>query len=200
MNLIKRLFTSVIAGTLLVSSSFNHVKASDREVRIYSGRHYNTDKKIYKKFAEETGIKIRLIEATGISLVERLKREGTNSKADVILLVDAARISNAAKSGLLQSYRSSKLDKNVPLEYRDPQARWYGLTRRVRVMVANPKKVDINSIKDYSDFHIVKSTVLLFLHQFLELLGYYLCYPPLKLGHLRLYRVQHQIFPLLQVY
>ena len=106
MNLIKRLFTSVIASSILVSTGFNNVKASDREVRIYSGRHYNTDKQIYKKFAEETGIKIRLIEATGISLVERLKREGANSKADVILLVDAARISNAAKSGLLQSYRS----------------------------------------------------------------------------------------------
>ena len=151
MNLIKRLFTSVIAGSLLVSSSFNHVKASDREVRIYSGRHYNTDKQLYKQFTEETGIKIRLIEAQGISLVERLKREGSNSNADVILLVDAARISNAAKSGLLQSYRSDELDKNVPVAYRDPQARWYGLTRRVRVMVANPNKVDINSINDYSD-------------------------------------------------
>ncbi len=159
MKLIKRLFTSVIASSLLVSCSLNRVKDSDgevskdteREVRVYSGRHYNTDKQIYKEFAEETGIKIRLIEATGISLVERLKREGANSKADVILLVDAARISNAAKSGLLQSYRSSELDKNVPIEYRDPQARWYALTRRVRVMVANPKLVDINSIKDYSD-------------------------------------------------
>ncbi len=151
MNLIKRLFTSVIASSLLVASSFNNVKASDREVRIYSGRHYNTDKQIYKRFNEETGIKIRLIEATGISLIERLKREGVNSKADLILLVDAARISNAAKSGLLQSYRSSKLDKNVPVEYRDPKGRWYALTRRVRVMVVNPKKVDLNSIKDYSD-------------------------------------------------
>ena len=51
MNLIKRLFTSVIASTLLVSSSFNHVKASDREVRIYSGRHYNTDRQVFKKFS-----------------------------------------------------------------------------------------------------------------------------------------------------
>ena len=151
MNLIKRLFTSVIAGSLLFSSSLSPSKASEREVRIYSGRHYNTDKQIYKKFADETGIKIRLIEATGISLVERLRREGASSKADVILLVDAARISNAAKSGLLQSYRSDKLDKNVPVAYRDPQARWYGLTRRVRVMVANPSKVDIKSINDYSD-------------------------------------------------
>ena len=136
MNVIKRLFTSAVAGSLFVCAGLSYAKASEREVRIYSGRHYNTDKQIYKQFAEETGIKIRLIEATGISLVERLKREGSNSKADVILLVDAARISNAAKSGLLQSYRSSKLDKNVPVEYRDPQARWYALTRRVRVMVA----------------------------------------------------------------
>ena len=151
MNLIKRLFTSVIASSLLFSSNYSKVEASDREVRVYSGRHYNTDKQIYKKFAEETGIKIRLIEAQGITLVERLKREGSNSKADVILLVDAARISNAAESGLLQEFKSSKLEKNVPIEYRDPKARWYALTRRVRVMVANPKKVDINSIKDYSD-------------------------------------------------
>jgi len=151
MNLIKRCLTTALASSLLVSSGLSQAEASEREVRIYSGRHYNTDKQIYKKFAEETGIKIRLIEATGISLVERLKREGSNSKADVILLVDAARISNAAKNGLLQTYRSSKLDKDVPIEYRDPQARWYALTRRVRVMVANPKKVDVNSIKDYSD-------------------------------------------------
>ena len=58
-----------------------------KEVRVYSGRHYNTDRVAYKKFSEQTGIKVRLIEATGISLVERLKREGTNSNADVILLV-----------------------------------------------------------------------------------------------------------------
>ncbi len=151
MDLIRRIFTSTIASSFLVCSGFNYAKASDKEVRIYSGRHYNTDKQIYKTFAKETGIKIRLIEATGISLVERLKREGSKSKADVILLVDAARINNAAKNDLLQPYRSSKLDKSVPAEYRDPQARWYALTRRVRVMVANPKKVDISAIKDYSD-------------------------------------------------
>ena len=73
-----------------------------KEVRVYSGRHYNTDRATYKQFSEETGIKVRLIEATGISLVERLKREGENTNADVILLVDAARINNAAEAGLLQ--------------------------------------------------------------------------------------------------
>ena len=125
--------------------------STEREVKIYSGRHYNTDREVYKKFAEETGIKVRLIEAAGISLIERLKREGKNSQADLILLVDAARITNAAKSGLLQSIDSSSLEKDVPDNLKDPSKEWYALTRRVRVMVVNPKVVDVNKIKDYTD-------------------------------------------------
>ncbi|WP_320664890.1 extracellular solute-binding protein [Prochlorococcus sp. MIT 1223] len=152
MPLFQRFASSVIATSFAMGSGLIFSSRSiASEVRVYSGRHYNTDRQIYKKFAADTGIKVRLIEATGISLVERLKREGANSKADVILLVDAARISNAAKEGLLQSYRSAKLDKAVPSQYKDPNGKWYALTRRVRVMVANPKSVDISKIKDYSD-------------------------------------------------
>ena len=144
-------FISSLSVASLLFTSGSLLRANTREVRVYSGRHYNTDRQVFKKFAEETGIKVRLIEATGISLVERLKREGKKSKADVILLVDAARISNAANKGLLQSYRSNKLEVNVPKEYKDSQGRWYSLTRRVRVMVANPKVVDINKVNSYSD-------------------------------------------------
>jgi len=152
MSSIRRFATSGIAASLLIGSGMIFGGSSfAKEVRVYSGRHYNTDRQIYKQFSKETGIKVRLIEAEGISLVERLKREGSKSNADVILLVDAARISNAAKSGLLQSYRSQKLDKDVPVEYRDPQARWYALTRRVRVMVVNPNVVNLEKVKSFSD-------------------------------------------------
>ncbi len=127
------------------------VNSTEREVKVYSGRHYNTDRGVYKKFADETGIKVRLIEASGISLIERLKREGKNSQADLILLVDAARITNAAKEGLLQSIQSSTLENNVPVGLKDPGKEWYALTRRVRVMIANPKIVNVDKIKDYTD-------------------------------------------------
>ncbi len=148
-----RRFTSVtlISGFILGVGLNSSSAALGKEVRVYSGRHYNTDRQVFKKFHKETGIKVRLIEATGISLVERLKREGKNSKADIILLVDAARISNAAKAGLLQPYRSAILDKQVPKKFRDPEGRWYALTRRVRVMVANPSKVDVDKIRTYAD-------------------------------------------------
>ena len=125
--------------------------STEREIKVYSGRHYNTDRGVYKKFANETGIKVRLIEAAGISLIERLRREGKNSQADLILLVDAARITNAAKSGLLQRIESTSLENDVPDGLKDPDKEWYALTRRVRVMVANPKVVDISKIKDYTD-------------------------------------------------
>ena len=130
---------------------FGSLSVQAREVRVYSGRHYNTDRQVYKAFTEQTGIKVRLIEATGISLVERLKREGSNSKADLILLVDAARINNAAESGLLAPIQSSLLSKEVPQQYRDPKNRWFGLTRRVRAIIVNPNVVNPNSIKTYAD-------------------------------------------------
>ena len=150
MQNLKKILYSALTCTFFLN--FNvPVNSTEKEVKVYSGRHYNTDRSVYKKFAEETGIKVRLIEATGISLIERLKREGKNSQADLILLVDAARITNAAKAGLLQSVDSSSLENDVPLGLKDKGKEWFALTRRVRVMVANPKVVDVSKIKDYTD-------------------------------------------------
>ena len=150
MQNLKKLLYSAITCTFLLNINFP-VNSEEKEVKVYSGRHYNTDRVVFKKFAEETGIKVRLIEAAGISLIERLKREGKNSQADLILLVDAARITNAAKAGLLQSVESSSLENDVPVGLKDKNKEWYALTRRVRVMVVNPKVVDISKIKDYED-------------------------------------------------
>ena len=150
MQNLKKFLYSALTCTFLLNTNLP-ANSTEKEVKVYSGRHYNTDRSVYKKFAEETGIKVRLIEAAGISLIERLKREGKNSQADLILLVDAARITNAAKAGLLQSVESSALENDVPTGLKDKRKEWYALTRRVRVMVANPKVVDINKIKDYTD-------------------------------------------------
>ncbi len=145
----KAIISTIAIGALCIP--FAGAQAFVKEVRVYSGRHYNTDREAFKAFSQSTGIKVRLIEATGISLVERLKREGENSQADVILLVDAARINNAANAGLLAPVQSSLLNKEVPKQYRDPSNRWFGLTRRVRAIIVNPKIVSPGSIKTYAD-------------------------------------------------
>ena len=150
MQNLKKILFSALSCTFLFNLNIP-ANSTQKEVKVYSGRHYNTDRGVYKKFAEETGIKVRLIEAAGVSLIERLKREGKNSQADLILLVDAARITNAAKLGLLQSINSVSLENDVPNGLKDPNKEWYALTRRVRVMVANPKVVDVSKINDYAD-------------------------------------------------
>ena len=150
MQKLKKVIYSALACTFLLNVNIP-ANSTEKEVKVFSGRHYNTDRSVYKKFAEETGIKVRLIEAAGISLIERLKREGKNSQADLILLVDAARITNAAKLGLLQSIDSRSLENDVPVGLKDPDKEWYALTRRVRVMVANPKVVHVSKINDYTD-------------------------------------------------
>ena len=150
MQKFKKLFCSAVTCAFFFNLNIP-ANSTEREVKVYSGRHYNTDRGVYKKFADETGIKVRLIEAAGISLIERLRREGKNSQADLILLVDAARITNAAKADLLQAIESSSLENDVPVGLKDPDKKWYALTRRVRVMVANPKVVDISKINDYTD-------------------------------------------------
>ena len=150
MQKLKKILYSALTFSLLLNLNIS-ANSTEKEVKVYSGRHYNTDRGVYKKFAEETGIKVRLIEAAGISLIERLKREGKNSQADLILLVDAARITNAAKLGLLQKIDSTTLENDVPVELKDPNKEWYALTRRVRVMVANPKVVDVSKINNYTD-------------------------------------------------
>ena len=150
MQNLRKLFYSALSFTFLLNFNIP-ANSTEKEVKVYSGRHYNTDRSVYKKFSEETGIKVRLIEAAGISLIERLKREGKNSQADLILLVDAARITNAAKAGLLQSVESKSLENDVPVGLKDKSKEWYALTRRVRVMVANPKVVDVSKIRDFTD-------------------------------------------------
>ena len=150
MQKLRKLIYSALTCSFILNFNIS-ANSTQKEVKVFSGRHYNTDRSVFKKFAEDTGIKVRLIEATGISLLERLKREGKNSQADLILLVDAARITNAAKAGLLQSIDSPSLENDIPGELKDPDKKWFALTRRVRVMVANPKVVDVSKINDYTD-------------------------------------------------
>jgi len=126
-------------------------QAQSKEIGVYSGRHYNTDQQLYRQFTARTGIKVKLLEAKDDALIERLRSEGKNSPADVLVLVDAARLDKAADLGLFRPSRSAMLLRDVPLNLRDSKGRWYGLTRRVRVALVNPKLVNPASIRTYAD-------------------------------------------------
>ena len=122
-----------------------------QEVNVYSGRHYNTDKQLYSEFTRRTGIKVNLLEGKDDELIQRLKSEGNNSKADLLVLVDAARIYRAQEANLFRSIRSAELNKDVPANLRDPKGHWFALTRRARPVMVNPAIVKPGLIRSYAD-------------------------------------------------
>ncbi|MFM7360777.1 MAG: extracellular solute-binding protein [Cyanobium sp.] len=121
------------------------------EIGVYSGRHYNTDKELYQRFTARTGIRVKLLEGKDDALIERLRSEGKDSPADVLVLVDAARLDRASDLGLFRPIRSTTLLRDVPVPLRDSRNRWFALTRRARGVVVNPKLVNPASIRTYAD-------------------------------------------------
>ncbi len=150
-RLISRGLLASGAALALLAPALQPGLAQAREVRVYSGRHYSSDNAIYKQFEKATGIKVRLLESNDAAIVERLQREGKNSSADVLILVDAARLDQATKAELFQPVRSASLLRDVPLSLRDPKGRWFGLTRRVRALAINPKLVKPGLVNTYAD-------------------------------------------------
>ena len=146
-----RSFGSLPLAALVLAMASSSVHAQSNEIGVYSGRHYNTDKELYRQFTARTGIKVKLLEAKDDALIERLRNEGANSPADVLVLVDAARLDRATDLGLFRPTSSAALGRDVPASLRDANGRWYGLTRRVRVAVVNPAMVNPASIRTYAD-------------------------------------------------
>ncbi|MBE9129624.1 MULTISPECIES: Fe(3+) ABC transporter substrate-binding protein [unclassified Coleofasciculus] len=123
--------------------------ANAGEINLYSARHYDTDDALYTNFTEETGIKVNLIESDADELIEKIKSEGANSPADVLITVDAGRLWRAQEEGLLQPISSEKLEAAIPANLRDPQGNWFGLSKRARVIVYNPENVKPEELTSY---------------------------------------------------
>jgi iron(III) transport system substrate-binding protein len=122
-----------------------------QEVNLYSSRHYDTDVALYDGFTEQTGIAVNLIEGDADELIERIKAEGRNSPADVLITVDAGRLWRADDAGLLQPVSSQVLDEAIPAELRHPEGKWFGLSQRLRGVVYAKDRVDPSEITSYED-------------------------------------------------
>jgi len=125
--------------------------AQDKVVNLYSARHYDTDEALYSNFTRATGIRINRIEAGDDQLLERIRNEGANSPADVLLIVDAARLANAEQLGLFAPVKSKVLEERIPATYRHPQGLWFGFSSRARVIVYDPKAVKPEDVRSYRD-------------------------------------------------
>lgn len=122
------------------------------ELTIYSARSDELLKPLVSTYEKKTGHKINLItDRNAGSLMEKLKAEGKNTKADILITVDGGNLWQAAQAGLFRPINSSVLTSNIPAHLRDPQNRWFGLSVRARTIFYNPKKVNPNQLSTYAD-------------------------------------------------
>ena len=145
--------TSLLLAIWLAAPAYAQASPEAKELNLYSARHYKTDEALYGDFTKKTGIKINRIEADDNALAERLKSEGANSPADVILMVDAARLWRAQIDGFFKPIQSKYLESRMPENLRskpDPEgSTWLGFSTRARLVVYNKDKVNPQDVDTY---------------------------------------------------
>ena len=130
------------------------IQKAAASINIYSARHYPTDEALYSDFTKSTGIKINRVDADDAGVLTRLKAEGAASPADVILLVDAARLWRAEVDGLFMPIKSKVLEAAIPENLRAKRSdnggiAWFGLSTRARVIVYDKVKVKGSEVDTY---------------------------------------------------
>lgn len=143
-------FASTAALVLTtLAATLSPAGAEENVLNIYSARHYQTDEALYADFTKQTGIRIKRIEGKEDELLERIRNEGANSPADVLLTVDASRLAKARNMGLFAPLKSAVLEKRIPAHLRTDE--WAAFSLRARVIVYNKTRIQPADVQNYSD-------------------------------------------------
>ncbi|MFZ2990735.1 extracellular solute-binding protein [Ideonella sp.] len=152
MSVFRPIAQVAICAALLASSAAG---AQDKVLNLYSARHYQTDEALYSGFTKATGIKINRVDADDAGILARLKSEGSASPADVILLVDAARLWRAEVDGLFQPVHSKLLETRIPANLRSKEtsegSQWFGFSTRARLVVYSKATVNSADVDTYEE-------------------------------------------------
>jgi iron(III) transport system substrate-binding protein len=159
----KRLSLALL-GAVLTCQPYA-ANAQEQVLNLYSARHYQTDEALYSQFTRATGIRIQRVDSDDAGILARLKAEGAASPADVILLVDAARLGKGEADGLFRPVRSAVLESAIPAGLRSQMTAegtaWFGLSTRARVVVYDKQRVKKEDVDTYEELGDPKNKGLL---------------------------------------
>ena len=159
-----RVMTGLLAMSVLVGCSAGTTEtqstkpaataaapAVEQVVNLYSARNYPVDTVLYEQFTKQTGIKVNVVQGNAEELIERLKREGESTPADLFVTVDGGVLNNAKENGVLQPMTSAAIEQNVPKNLRDTENQWIGLSTRARVIAYSKDRVKPEQLSTYED-------------------------------------------------
>jgi iron(III) transport system substrate-binding protein len=130
---------------MLAIAATSGAASAESEVNVYSYREAKLIAPLFAAFTKATGVKVNVVSASS-GLEQRIKVEGANSPADVLLTVDIGRLEDAVRAGISQPIKSDVLDQVVAPQYRDPEGHWYGISMRARVLYASKERVTQSAI------------------------------------------------------
>ncbi|MEX0961221.1 MAG: Fe(3+) ABC transporter substrate-binding protein [Burkholderiales bacterium] len=142
-------FRNLVLASLV--ALFSAPPALAQDVVVYSARIEQLIRPLFEAYTEETGIRVRFITDREGPLMERLRAEGENTRADILLTVDAGNLWQATEMQLLQPVESDTLQRNIPSHLRDPEGHWFGLSVRARTIVYNTDRVEASDLTTYED-------------------------------------------------
>ncbi|HAI32540.1 MULTISPECIES: Fe(3+) ABC transporter substrate-binding protein [unclassified Thalassospira] len=140
----------LIGGAVFGATALAATSSVAQEVNVYSLRQAFLVEPLFEKFTAETGIDVNVIFAEK-GLVERIKQEGANSPADILMTVDISRIQQAVDAGVTEAVSNDTLAANIPAHLRDPEGHWFALTQRGRAIYASKDRVAEGEITSYED-------------------------------------------------
>ena len=140
----KRLLTA-LALTLIASTT---AQAAD-EVVVYSSRIDELIKPVFDAYTKKTGVQVKFITDKEAPLMQRIKAEGQNATADLLLTVDAGNLWQAEQMGILQPFTSKVIDANIPAQYRASSHAWTGLSLRARTIAYSTDRVKPAELTTY---------------------------------------------------
>src|SRR5215210_114208 len=139
---------AVLLAILLGAAVFAFGGSPD--VVVYNGRSQYGDESVFTAWEDETGKTLELRGGTAPELFERLRSEGDNTPADLLVTTDLANLWRAKEAGLLEPVHSEVLERQVPEQYRDPDGDWWGLSLRIRTPMRNTS-VPEDAVQSYED-------------------------------------------------
>jgi iron(III) transport system substrate-binding protein len=130
----RRLQAIVVGGVVLLGAGFVGVVlatsgSSSEELVLYSARSHYGEEEPFERFARDTGTDLTLRGGSASELYERLRAEGENTPADVLITVDAANLWRAQEAGIVSS--------------------WEPLTLRARTIMRSTERVEEDEVTTY---------------------------------------------------
>ena len=133
----------------LALTLFGGTAQAAEEVVVYSSRIDELIKPVFDAYTAKTGVKIKFITDKEAPLMQRIKAEGDNGVADLLLTVDAGNLWQAEQMGILQPIKSATIDQNIPPQYRASSHDWTGLSLRARTIVYSSERVKPAELSTY---------------------------------------------------